>query len=259
MGNTLTLIVNKIQYEADKYLRDPEADNHAKQLAAQAIQNKKIEQAKLAKSITENEENAKANEDKIAADALAKRSEYSPPLVILAKISKNILNTFIALIIFGLALYGGKIEANKAIGYNIPMRIVSFIYGALFFFIVIPKSLYEIYWLKKTIPDYTLLPIWNYVPNGWAEQIFLGQFSYIEDNNSKIAREQILHLYSDALKNSIGLATSVGAAINKINTSAKQPSNVKEEKPAPGVPVAIVAPNVKEEKPAPGVPVAIEV
>ena len=30
MGNTLTLAVNKIQYQMDSYIKDPEAENHAK-------------------------------------------------------------------------------------------------------------------------------------------------------------------------------------------------------------------------------------
>jgi hypothetical protein len=196
MGNTLTLVVNKIQYEADKYLKDPEADNHAKQLAAQKIQDeaKAKRKALLSKSKEELEE--KAIKDKAEAEELASRSQFSSPQTFLAKASKAIITTFFSFLLIGIMLYAGKLEANKAIGYSPPMRIVSFIYGALFFFIVIPKSLYDIYWLKKKIPDYAALPIWNYVPNGFVEQVFFGLFSYIEDGDMKAAREEITRLYS---------------------------------------------------------------
>lgn len=197
MGNTLTLAVNKIKYQMDNYLKDPEAENHAKQLAAQAAQNEKVAKAKAAAANIKAIADAKAAEAKIAAEELAKRSKFSSPQIFASKIASNILSIFGSLIIICLALYAGKIEANRAIGYNVPMRIVSFIYGALFFFIVIPKSLYDIYVLDKTIPDYAALPIWNYVPNGWTEQIFFGAFSYVEDANSKAARQEVMRLYND--------------------------------------------------------------
>jgi hypothetical protein len=235
MGNTFTLAYNKIQYQLDAYFKDPEAENHAKQVAAQAAQDKKVAEAKATATEKKSELDAKAAADKAAADALAERSKFSPVQVVVAKISKNILSFFTTLIIISLALYGGKLEANKAIGYGVLMRIVSFIYGSLFFFIVIPRSLYEIYFLNKTQPDYAGLPIWNYVPNGWAEQLFFGAFSYVEDNNSKILHEEVVHLYSDGLAKSLGLATTVAVAPSK---------------PPPGVPVAAA-------KPPPGVPVAV--
>jgi len=197
MGNTLTLAVNKIQYQIDNYLKDPQAENHAKQLALQRAQDKRVAAAKAAADEKKVVTDAKAAEDKAAAEELAKRSKFSSPQEFAGKIASNILSIFGSLIIICLALYAGKIEANRAIGYNVPMRIVSFIYGALFFFIVIPKSLYDIYGLKKTIPDYAPLPIWNYVPDGWIEQIFFGPFSYVEDTNCKAAREEVTRLYKD--------------------------------------------------------------
>jgi hypothetical protein len=228
MGNTFTLAYNKIQYQFDTYFKDPEAENHAKQVAAQAAQDKKVADAKALAEGKKSELDAKAAADKAAADSLAERSKFSPVQVVLAKISSNILSFFITLFIICLALYGGKLEANKAIGYNVLMRIVSFIYGTLFFFVVIPKSLYEIYFLNKTQPDYAGLPIWNYVPDGWAEQLFFGAFSYVEDNNSKILREEVTHLYSDGLSKSLGLATT---------------ATVASSKPPPGVPVAAAKPS----------------
>lgn len=197
MGNTLTLAYNKVQYQLDAYFKDPEAENHAKQVAAQQAQDEAKAKRKALVSKSKGELDEKNKAARAEAEELAKRSSFSPAQTIVAKIAKGILSTYISLILLGFILYAGKLEANKAIGYGVPMRIVSFIYGALFFFIVIPKSLYDIYWLKMTIPDYAPLPIWNYVPDGWAEQLFFGAFSYVEDANSKVAREQVAQLYSD--------------------------------------------------------------
>lgn len=197
MGNTLTLAYNKIQYQFDAYIKDPEAENHAKQLAVQKAQDDAKAKRKEALNESKAQLKEKSIKDKAEAEELANRSQFSSPQTILAKVSKAIISTFLSLLVVGIMLYAGKLEANKAIGYNAPMRIVSFIYGAIFFFIVIPRSLYDIYWLKKTIPDYAALPIWNYVPNGWVENAFFGLFSYVEDGESKAAREEITRLYSE--------------------------------------------------------------
>ena len=223
MGNTLTLAVNKVQYQLDAYLKDPEAENHAKQLAAQKVQDEAKEKRKALVSKSKSELDEKSKAAKAEAEDLAKRSSFSPPQTIAAKISKGILSTFISLIFIAFIMYAGKIEANKAIGYSVPMRIVSFIYGALFFFIVIPKSLYEIFWLKMAIPDYAPLPIWNYVPDGWAEQLFFGAFSYVEDANSKVARERVAQLYSDGFSGKI--STPVAAAKSTAPTGPTGPTS----------------------------------
>jgi hypothetical protein len=233
MGNTLTLAVNKIQYQIYEYLKDPQAENHAKQLAIQKAQDKKVAEAKAAAEKNKTEKEIKNAEAKAEAEALALRSKFSSPQVFINKLLSNILSIFASLIIICLALYGGKLEANKAIGYGVPMRIVSFIYGALFFFIVIPKSLYDIYGLNKTIPDYAPLPIWKYVPNGWTEEIFFGPFSYVEDNNSKIAHQEIIHLYSDGFSKSVGLATTVAATVVNLKSSPKSPAPVAAAAAAP--------------------------
>jgi hypothetical protein len=235
MGNTLTLAYNKAQYQLDAYFKDPEAENYAKQVAAQKIQDESKEKRKALVSKSKSELEEKNRIAKAEAEDLAKRSAFSPPQTIAAKISKGIISTFISLILIGFILYGGKLEANKAIGYGVPMRIVSFIYGALFFFIVIPKSLYDIYWLKMTIPDYAPLPIWNYVPDGWAEQLFFGAFSYVEDANSKVARERVAQLYSDGFSGII--STPVTAAKSTAPTGPTGPSPIANSKP-PSSPVA---------------------
>lgn len=216
MGNTLALAYNKVQYQLDSYLKDPEADNHARQLAAQAAQDKAAAERKAASDAESAADSEQAAADRKAALDLAARSKFSSPQTVISKIAKNTLNVFITLAIIALALYGGKIEANKAIGYNIPVRLFSFLYGAIFFFLVIPKSLYEIYWLQKPVPDYAPLPIWVYVPNGKVEQLFLGLFCYTEDNYSKAAREEVVKLYKGGLSGFTGIlppALAVQSAI----------------------------------------------
>jgi hypothetical protein len=113
------------------------------------------------------------------------------------KAAGRIIEIFIKILIVILALYAGKLEANKAIGYSISMRIVSFVYGALFFFIVIPRTIYDLYTYDKKPPNYTFLPIWDYVPNGKIEWFFYSLFSYREDANSRAAREDVARLYKD--------------------------------------------------------------
>ena len=91
MGNTLTLAVNKVQYQIDNYLKDPEAENHAKQLAAQQAQDeaKAKREALVSKSNSELEEKNKVAKQE--AEDLARRSAFSPPQTIAAKISKSII------------------------------------------------------------------------------------------------------------------------------------------------------------------------
>ena len=243
----MTLAVNKIQYQMDSYLKDPAASNHAKQVAAQAVQDKKVADAKAAAAENKAIINAKNAEDKAAAEDLAKRSKFSSPQSFLGKAASKMLSIFTILIILGLALYAGKLEANKAIGYSVPMRIVSFIYGALFFFIVIPRSLYDIYGLKKTLPDYAPLPIWNYVPNGQAEQIFLGAFSYVEDADSKAAREVVVQLYKSGVS---GITVDTKPVASPV-------ASPKPEMPPKGIPVAMSTPTTIQAMPPKGVPVAM--
>ena len=185
----MTLAANKVQYQIDNYLKDPKAENHAKQLEKEQKLRIAAEKRKEALNESTAQLKVKSAKDRAEAEELARRSQFSSPQSFAGKVGSNMLSTFKTLVLVGFALYAGKIEANKAIGYSVPMRIVSFIYGALLFFIVIPRSLYEIYGLEKKIPDYAPLPIWNYVPNGWVEKIFFGLFSYVEDANSKAARE----------------------------------------------------------------------
>lgn len=197
MGNTVSLAFKKFQYNIDSYFKDPEAEAHAKQVEKQ----KKLDEAaaKRKEALTKSKETVEAKnaEAKKEAEDLARRSKVSSPGEMVGKAAARIIDIFIKILIVILALYAGKLEANKAIGYSISMRIVSFVYGALFFFIVIPRSIYDLYTYNKKPPNYTFLPVWNYVPNGKIEWFFFGPFSYKEDAASRAAAADVERLYRD--------------------------------------------------------------
>ena len=145
MGNLLTRTYNKVQYEISKKVSDPEADNYAKQQEAQAKQDKAAAERKTELDKQKDQKKQEDAEKKKEADELAKRSRFSPISEQIHTITKTINLYAIIFVILGLGLYGGKISANQAIGYNIPFRILSFFYGLLFFFIVIPVAFVKKY------------------------------------------------------------------------------------------------------------------
>jgi hypothetical protein len=197
----LTGLSNKLQYMAVKTAIDPEAEEYAKQQAEQAAQD-----AAMKKQKEDAEKEAKAGvEEKLAedkkADALAARSQFDTRKMI-GQASKGILSSIFLLIIIFISFYGGHIAANKAIGWGVPFRILSFIYGILFSFWVIPKSIYDVYWKGLKIPYFTFLPISTHETTGTIEKIFIGPFCYREDEESSAARAAVVNMYADAFRKS---------------------------------------------------------
>ena len=94
--------------------------------------------------------------------------------------------------------------ANRDIGYSVPFRILSFVYGMIFSFYVIPKYLYDIYYKGETIPYYSILPIIKYLPVGNLEAFTIGAFCYQDDSESLAARAKVVSLYSEAFTKSKG-------------------------------------------------------
>jgi hypothetical protein len=252
MGNTVSLAYKKFQYQLDEYLKDPEAENHAKQLKLQADQDAAVAKRKAKTTEEKEKADAEALEKKIAADALTARSRFSSPMTIISKIASSILSTFFSLIVIGIALYAGKLEANKAMGYSIPMRILSFIYGAVFFFFVIPKCLYEIYWLNKPIPDYAFLPLTTYMPVGNLEYLFFGPFSYIEDANIGSAHTEVMELYKKGFAKSTEVTSPTESNPGSPSSPAPATQTPKPtaDTQAPPSPVASPAPATQPPKPA---------
>jgi hypothetical protein len=132
---------------------------------------------------------------------VADRSEFKPQRAT-GNVAAGIVKGFMSLILTLLILYGGHLAANEAIGYKIPFRILSFVYGCLFFFIEIPKMLIRRYWYEIKPAYYTYLPISTYEPMGDLEILFLGAFCYKEDNASQMARATVEALYKTAFEKS---------------------------------------------------------
>jgi hypothetical protein len=177
MGNTLSSVYNKFQYEMHRQLSDPEAESYARQQVLQAEQDKAAAKRKAMTDAEKEEQDKKDAENKLAAANLAKRSKFSSFGELVEQISNSTLAIFTSLLVICLVLYAGSLSANKAIGYNVPFRILSFFYGMIFFPFVYITSLYDTYYRGITRPYYGFLPIYNYTPNGWVERIFLGLIS----------------------------------------------------------------------------------
>lgn len=197
----LTQVSNKIQYSISQWASDPEAEAYAKEQAKQrqhdAEAQERINQTKLESDKNFNE---KAEADAKAKE-LAERSEFKPQRAT-SNIAAGIIKGFFQFIFTLIVLYGGHLAANEAIGYKIPFRILSFVYGCMFFFIQIPKMLISRYWYQIKPPYYTYLPISTYEPNGDLEVLFLGGFCYKEDEASTMARAAVEALYKTAFEKS---------------------------------------------------------
>ena len=195
----LTQISNKLQYSISQWASDPEAEAYAKEQAKQrqhdAEAQERINQTKLESDKNFNE---KAEADAKAKE-LAERSEFKPQRAT-SNIAAGIIKGFFQFIFTLIVLYGGHLAANEAIGYKIPFRILSFLYGCMFFFIQIPKMLISRYWYQIKPPYYTYLPISTYEPNGDLEVLFLGGFCYKEDEASTMARAAVETLYRTAFE-----------------------------------------------------------
>lgn len=197
----LTQISNKLQYSIATAVSDPKADAYAKQQAIQAKQDAEAnarKDAADANASAEEKKRKKASED---AKALAERSEFKPQRAT-SNIAAGIIKGFMQFILALVILYGGHLAANEAIGYKIPFRLLSFVYGCIFFFIEIPKMLIRRYWYQIKPPYYTYLPISTYEPNGDLEVLFLGGFCYKEDDASKLARSAVETMYKTAFEKS---------------------------------------------------------
>ena len=214
-----TSIYNKISYKFSQYFDDPDANAHAEEQAAQKQQDAEAKQradaeAKKAKQDADN--SAKSQED---AKSLNDRSSFSSSRAA-GKISYGVWNILFSLIMFVLMIAGGYIAANEAIGYNAPFKILSFIYGALCFWFVIPRVLIKEYWYKIKPQYFTLLPLSTYKPASGIERFFLGPFCYEEDARVHAAKEAVELLYKNGYLKSIGQAVVVAGTAIAAGTAA---------------------------------------
>jgi hypothetical protein len=197
----LTQISNKLQYSISQWASDPEADAYAKEQAKQR-QHDAEAQERINQTKSESDKNFKSKEEADAeAKSIAERSEFKPQRAT-SNIAAGIIKGFFQFIFTLIVLYGGHLAANEAIGYKIPFRLLSFVYGCIFFFIQIPKMLISRYWYQIKPPYYTYLPLSTYEPNGDLEVLFLGGFCYKEDTASQLARATVETLYKSAFEKS---------------------------------------------------------
>ena len=245
-GNTLpttsafTSLSNKIQYLIAKNTSDPNADAYAASQAAQAEQDAKVRRQEAAAAAAASEDATKQAESQAAAADLAARSKFNSKKL-LNESAKGILTGFGSLIILCFVLYGGHIAVNQVIGYNVPFRILTFIYGAIFSIWFVPKALYDKYWSKKELPYYAFFPISTYVPNGALEKLFIGSFCYTEDETTRAARVAVETLYSEAFKKSVtGVVSATAATVAAVGTLASvakvKPQQVITPKPTGHIP-----------------------
>ena len=197
----LTQISNKIQYSISEWASDPEAEAYAKDKAKQDEQD-----AETKKRMDESKEQGEASasaktESDAKAQEMLERSEFKPQRAT-SNIAAGIIKGFMQFIFTLVILYGGHLAANSAIGYKIPFRILSFVYGCMFFFIEIPKMLIRRYAYQIKPSYYTYFPISTYEPNGDFEVLFLGAFCYKEDEASQMARATVETLYKTAFEKS---------------------------------------------------------
>jgi len=193
----LTQVSNKIQYNVSQWAADPEADAYAKQQAAQRVQDEET-QKRIAETKLKSEKEAKAKAiSEAETKNMADRSEFNTTRAT-SNVASGIIKGFMSLILTMVILYGGHLAANEAIGYNVPFRILSFLYGCIFFFIQIPKMLIRRYMYQIKPPYFTYLPLSTYEPNGDLEILFLGPFCYKEDEISQMARATVETLYRNA-------------------------------------------------------------
>jgi len=197
----LTQVSNKIQYSISQWASDPEAEAYAKEQARQQQQDAET-QERIDKTKSKSDDNINANEEASAkAKELAERSEFKPQRAT-SNIAAGIIKGFMQFIFTLIILYGGHLAANEAIGYKIPFRLLSFVYGCIFFFIEIPKMLIRRYAYQIKPAYYTYLPLSTYQPNGDLEVLFLGGFCYKEDTASQLARATVETLYKTAFEKS---------------------------------------------------------
>lgn len=197
----LTQVSNKIQYSISQWASDPEAESYAKDKARQDEQDAETqERLNEAKEKGAAAAAAKA-ESEAKAKSMADRSEFKTQRAT-SNVASGIIKGFMNFILTLVILYGGHLAANEAIGYKIPFRVLSFVYGCLFFFIEIPKMLIRRYAYQIKPAYYTYFPLSTYEPMGDLEILFLGAFCYKEDNASQMARATVETLYKTAFEKS---------------------------------------------------------
>ena len=130
MGNTFTLLSNKVQYEISKVLSDPKAAEYAKKEAEKAAQEKadkeKADKEK-ADADLKSEKSSEAFKDDPKAKAAAELSTRSKTNS--KKLVSDTAYWVVIIILVLILILIGIVASNNAIGYNTGFRMFWFIYG----------------------------------------------------------------------------------------------------------------------------------
>jgi hypothetical protein len=171
---------NKIEYQINAATYDPKAEQYAKDAAVRkAIEEKQANDDAVAKKEADAavaEAKQKATADAAAAKAAADAETFSA-----GRMTKRALS-YVAQILFGFAIFAGAIwgmslAVNLNVNKDFPYKILYAIYGFIFFFLVIPYSMfYRWMWLGKKPRYYSLLPL---VPRHLEHPITVALFSWI--------------------------------------------------------------------------------
>jgi hypothetical protein len=171
---------NKIEYQINAATYDPKAEQYAKDAAVRkAIEDKKANDEAVAKKDADAaaaEAKKKAEADADAAKAAAEAETFSA-----GRMTKRALK-YVAQILFGFAIFAGAIwgmslAVNLNVYKDLPYKILYAIYGFVFFFLVIPYSMfYRWMWLGKKPRYYSLLPL---VPRHLEHPVTIALFSWI--------------------------------------------------------------------------------
>jgi hypothetical protein len=191
MGSLFTKIKNAIEYRIDSVISDPEAEKYSKRKAKQDAHDEKVAENKQMRTEQQTTARNKAKQKEKQDAEIARNSKFNYNRA-KGQFGRGVLFWTWAIILIICVLFGGYVAANDAIGYSIHTRILSFFYGCLFFWYIIPKYMYRKLWLKEVISSYALLPLII----SQSPVSFLGSIIYyMEDVNAKAAKIHIEQLY----------------------------------------------------------------
>ena len=97
---------------------------------------------------------------------------------------------FVLFVLSLLVVLGASLASNLNIYRDWPFRLLYAIYGGLFFFLVIPYTLfYRWAWLQKRPRFYALIPLFPYHWDGRIAQLLLSWMSFRPDDAIGALRE----------------------------------------------------------------------
>ena len=188
-------IGNSIQYQMDKALSNPEADQYAQKKAAEAATEKALQDArdKALQKQTDKAARDKVASEKQIADEKAKKERASFNFTrMFGTVFGTFLTIFIIFLVFFLGVLGSSLATNLNLYHSLLYRILYAVYGFLFFFIVIPYVLgYRWFWKGKRPKFYSLIPIIPYHIDNRFMAFLFSWLSFKPDDQIECLKEWI--------------------------------------------------------------------